>query len=39
MDKQACKNLKKRRVIMTGTDGLWQANLVEMGNYVANNNG
>lgn len=36
---QARKNFKRRRVIMKGIDDLWQADLVEMGNYSGVNKG
>lgn len=36
---QARKNFKRRRVIMKGIDDLWQADLVEMGNYSTVNKG
>lgn len=36
---QARKNFVRRRVIMKGIDDLWQADLVEMGNYSTINNG
>lgn len=36
---QARKNFKRRRVIMKGIDDLWQADLVEMGNYSTYNKG
>lgn len=35
----ARKNFIRRRVIMKGIDDLWQADLVEMGNYSTVNNG
>lgn len=39
LHKQARKNFKRRRVVVKGIDDLWQADLVEMGNYVVNNSG
>lgn len=36
---QARKNFKRRRVITKGIDDLWQADLVEMGNYSKANKG
>lgn len=36
---QARKKFLRRRVIMKGIDDLWQADLVEMGNYSAYNRG
>ncbi|KAI8120097.1 hypothetical protein CVS40_8601 [Lucilia cuprina] len=36
---QARKNFKRRMVIMKGIDDLWQADLVEMGNYSIYNKG
>lgn len=36
---QARKNFLRRRVIMKGIDDLWQADVVEMGNYSTENNG
>lgn len=36
---QARKNFPRRRVIMRGIDDLWQADLVEMGNYSTINKG
>lgn len=36
---QARKNFPRRRVIMKGIDDLWQADLVEMGNYSTINKG
>lgn len=38
LHKQARKNFKRRRVVMKGIDDLWQADLVEMGNYSSENN-
>lgn len=38
LHKQARKNFKRRRVVMKGIDDLWQADLVEMGNYSTYNN-
>lgn len=37
LHKQARKNFKRRRVVMKGIDDLWQADLVEMGNYSTSN--
>lgn len=39
LHKLARKNFKRRHVIIKGIDDLWQADLVEMGNYEAKNNG
>ena len=39
LHRQARKNFKRRRVIMKGIDDLWQADLVEMNNYIKVNNG
>lgn len=36
---QARKNFHRRRVVMKGIDDLWQADLVEMGNYSTFNKG
>ena len=36
---QARKNCLRRTVVMKGIDDLWQADLVEMGNYSTINNG
>lgn len=36
---QARKNFPRRRVILKGIDDLWQADLVEMGNYSTQNRG
>lgn len=36
---QARKNFQRRRVIMKGIDDLWQADLVEMGNFSTLNKG
>lgn len=36
---RARKNFLRRRVIMKGIDDLWQADLVEMGNYSTSNSG
>lgn len=38
LHRQARKNFKRRRVVMKGIDDLWQADLVEMGNYSVHNN-
>ncbi|XP_044740086.1 uncharacterized protein LOC123301413 [Chrysoperla carnea] len=38
LHKPARKNFKWRRVIIKGLDDLWQADLVEMGSYVKENN-
>lgn len=37
LHKQARKNFNRRRVVMKGIDDLWQADLVEMGNYSKSN--
>lgn len=37
LHKQARKKFQRRRVVMKGIDDLWQADLVEMGNYSAEN--
>lgn len=37
LHKQARKNFKRRRVVMKGIDDLWQADLVEMGDYSTYN--
>lgn len=39
LHKQARKNFRRRRVIIKGIDDLWQADLVEMGNYAIYNSG
>ena len=39
LHKQARKHFSRRRVIMKGIDNLWQADLVEMISYAAQNNG
>lgn len=39
LHRQARRNFKRRRVITKGIDDLWQADLVEMGNYSAFNRG
>lgn len=37
LHKQARRVFKRRRVVMKGIDDLWQADLVEMGNYASHN--
>ena len=39
LHKQARRRFKRRRVITKGIDDLWQADLVEMGNYATFNDG
>lgn len=39
LHKQARKRFLRRRVVMKGIDDLWQADLVEMGNYSTQNKG
>lgn len=39
LHKLARKNFARRRVIIKGIDDLWQADLVEMGEYSSQNNG
>lgn len=39
LHKQARKGFLRRRVVMKGIDDLWQADLVEMGNYSTQNKG
>jgi hypothetical protein len=39
LHKPARRNFKRRTVILKGINDLWQADLVEMGEYSSDNNG